>query len=256
MKQIKHQWKILLPLLLAAMLAGALFSGCGTPDDGERSESHMQESVLETPSVQEDVLPEAQPEPDAPSSAEEHKADAPKTEEAEKESTAKPSAQKPQKEPDGQKKPVVQQPQKSESEKTEYTCTISISCATILKNMDLLDAGKQDLVPADGWILAPTKVSFSEGESVFDVLRRTCKGQKIHMEFEDTPLYDSAYIEGIGNLYEFDCGALSGWEYAVNDWFPNYGCSRYGLKDGDVIQWLYTCDLGADIGAPVGDKAA
>ena len=25
MKQIKHQWKILLPLLLAAMLAGALF---------------------------------------------------------------------------------------------------------------------------------------------------------------------------------------------------------------------------------------
>ena len=220
MKQIKHQWKILLPLLLAAMLAGALFSGCGTPDDGERSESHMQESVLETPSVQEDVLPEAQPEPD------------------------------------GQKKPVVQQPQKSESEKTEYTCTISISCATILKNMDLLDTGKQDLVPADGWILAPTKVSFSEGESVFDVLRRTCKGQKIHMEFEDTPLYDSAYIEGIGNLYEFDCGALSGWEYAVNDWFPNYGCSRYGLKDGDVIQWLYTCDLGADIGAPVGDKAA
>lgn len=256
MKQIKHQWKILLPLLLAAMLAGALFSGCGAPNDEKRSESDMQGSVLETPSRQEDLLPEALPEQDAPGgSAEEPKAESP----------AKPAVQKPQKEPDGQKKPVVQQPQKPtkpnqpqkpETEKTEYTCTISISCATILNNMDLLDEGKKDLVPADGWILAPTSVSFSEGESVFDVLRRTCKEQKIHMEFEDTPLYDSAYIEGIGNLYEFDCGALSGWEYAVNNWFPNYGCSRYGLKDGDVIQWLYTCDLGADIGAPVGDKAA
>jgi hypothetical protein len=36
--------------------------------------------------------------------------------------------------------------------------------------------------------------------------------------------------------------------YKVNGWFPNYGCSRYGLKDGDVICWVYTCDLGKDIG--------
>ena len=34
----------------------------------------------------------------------------------------------------------------------------------------------------------------------------------------------------------------------VNGWFPNYGCSRYGLKDGDVICWVYTCDLGNDVG--------
>ena len=43
-------------------------------------------------------------------------------------------------------------------------------------------------------------------------------------------------------------GELSGWMYRVDGWFPNYGCSRYQLQDGDVVEWLYTCDLGADIG--------
>ena len=84
------------------------------------------------------------------------------------------------------------------------------------------------------WILKPVTVTFTEGESVFDVLRRVCRDNGIHMEFKSTPAYNSAYIEGIGNLYEFDAGELSGWMYSVNGWFPNYGCSRYQLQSGDV----------------------
>jgi hypothetical protein len=131
---------------------------------------------------------------------------------------------------------------------TTYTCTISISCGEVLSNLDKLDSDKHELIPADDWILPQTTATFYEGESVFDVLIRTCKEHKIHMEYMDTPLYNSAYIEGIGNLYEFDCGNESGWMYCVNDWFPNYGCSQYQLGDGDVIQWIYTCDLGRDVG--------
>lgn len=148
--------------------------------------------------------------------------------------------------PEGKPNPV--EPQDTTVTDTEWTCTISISCATILDNMGELDEEKTDLVPADGWILEPMTVTFREGESVFDVLLRVCQEQKIHMEFVDTPMYNSAYIEGIHNLYEFDCGPLSGWMYKVNEWFPNYGCSRYALKDGDVVCWVYTCDLGADVG--------
>jgi hypothetical protein len=70
----------------------------------------------------------------------------------------------------------------------------------------------------------------------------------IHMEYVDTPIYDSAYIEGINNLYEFDAGAHSGWMYRVNGDFPNYGCSGYSVADGDIIEWVYTCDLGNDVG--------
>lgn len=130
----------------------------------------------------------------------------------------------------------------------EHSCTISISCATILDNMELLTEGKEELVPSDGWLLQERQVSFCEGESVFDVLLRVCREEKLHMEYSDTPMYNSAYIEGIGNLYEFDAGALSGWMYSVDDWFPNYGCSQYTLTDGCTIRWVYTCDLGADVG--------
>ena len=69
------------------------------------------------------------------------------------------------------------------------------------------------------------------------------------MEFSNTPIYQSAYIEGIGNLYEFDCGPQSGWMFSVNDVYPGLGCSSYTLSDGDVIVFSYTCDLGADLGA-------
>ena len=138
------------------------------------------------------------------------------------------------------------------SENAAPTCTVSISCAAILENLDRLNAEKADLIPADGVLLAPTAVEFTEGESIFDVLKRVCRENKIHMEFSETPVYQSAYIEGIGNLYEFDCGEGSGWMYRVNGEFPNYGCSRYPLQDGDTVEWVYTCDFGADVGGGLG----
>jgi hypothetical protein len=117
-----------------------------------------------------------------------------------------------------------------------------------LNNLSELDPDKLELVPSNGVILAPTTVTFYEGESVFDVLQRVCKDNHIHIEFSWTPIYNSAYTEGIHNLYEFDCGALSGWMYRVDGWYPNYGCSRYQLADGEVVEWRYTCDLGEDVG--------
>ena len=148
--------------------------------------------------------------------------------------------------PEGKPAPV--EPEDVEIGDEEWTCTLSVSCATILDNMDLCDPEKWELVPEDGWILKPMTVTFAENESVFNVLQRTLKEQGIHMEFEYTPAYHTAYIEGINNLYEFDVGEHSGWMYSVNGWFPIYGCSRYRLQDGDVVEWKYTCDLGNDIG--------
>ena len=131
---------------------------------------------------------------------------------------------------------------------SELYCTLFVSCATVLDNMELLDSEKYELIPSDGIILSEREVRFYEGESVFDVLVRELKNNKIHLEFESTPIYDSAYIEGIGNLYEFDCGELSGWMYKVNGEFPGVGCSRCILNDNDSVEWIYTCDLGADLG--------
>lgn len=149
--------------------------------------------------------------------------------------------------PAGKPQPVEPEDQEVDQEKV-LTCTFSIECSTILNNLSQLDSEKLEMVPSGGVILAPTTVTFYEGESVFDVLQRVCRDNGIHMESSWTPIYNSAYVEGIHNLYEFDCGNLSGWMYRVNGWYPNYGCSRYQLQDGDVVEWRYTCDLGVDVG--------
>ena len=134
----------------------------------------------------------------------------------------------------------------------QLACTIEIRCDTILNNMDDLEEGKDKYVPANGCLLARSKIAFEEGETVFDVLKRACAQAGIQLEYSWTPMYDSYYVEGINHLYEFDCGNQSGWMYKVNGWFPNYGCSSYTLKDGDAIVWCYTCKgLGADVGGSV-----
>lgn len=137
---------------------------------------------------------------------------------------------------------------KTEQDKYVY---ITIRCDTILDNMADLTPGKAEFVPANGVILPTVKVSFSEGETVFDVLKRICEKMDIQMEYSWAPIYNSYYIEGINNLYEFDCGSQSGWVYKVNGWFPNYGVSAYQLSQDDQIVFAYTCKgLGTDVGAP------
>ena len=141
-------------------------------------------------------------------------------------------------------------PEDPASPEGTLSCTISIRCDTILGNMTSLTPGKEIYVTANGVILGPTHVRFSEGENVFDVLKRVCSYASIPLQYSWTVSFGGYYIEGINNLCEFDCGPKSGWMYKVNGWFPNYGCYHYTLKDGDDIVWAYTCeDLGADIGA-------
>ena len=128
------------------------------------------------------------------------------------------------------------------------TCTLEIRCDTLLQHLDKLSDGKAALVPADGTLLAKTTVTFEPGESVFDVFSRCLREEKLHFEYVDAKAFGSVYIEGIGNLYEFDCGEQSGWIYFVNGISPGLGCSGYTVENGDEIVFAYTCDMGADLG--------
>ena len=129
------------------------------------------------------------------------------------------------------------------------TVTLEIRCDTLSSDMSKLEnPAIKDYIPTDGTILAKTTYKGTTDNTVFDVLNTLCRNNDIQLEFSYTPIYESYYIEGINYLYEFDGGNLSGWMYKVNDWFPNYGCSSYYLSDGDVIEWVYTCDLGKDVG--------
>ena len=144
----------------------------------------------------------------------------------------------------------------SSSEIQSRTVTLEIRCDTVLKNYEELDnrLKSDEYVPPDGVFLPVTEYELIEGDTVFSVLKRAVREKKIQMEYQgaDGNGYKTVYVQGIHHLYEFSCGPLSGWMYRVNGEFPNKGCSDYELKDGDVIEWVYTCDLGQDIGGIAG----
>lgn len=121
--------------------------------------------------------------------------------------------------------------------------TMEITCRDLSERMDrLTDEAVREYIPEDGEILAPVRVAFAEGETVYDVLYRTCREKKIPMESSEDPVYRSRYVEGIGRLYEKDAGKRSGWTYEVDGAQPNYGCSKYRLKNGEAIRWVYVTD--------------
>lgn len=234
----KHKNKIIFGALLAALLAFAFWWGGNTP--GARG---WKPAPLETETAAETPVP-------SPSDAPSLQTATPAVPKAERE-TAAPTAPTvlpvPTAVPEKAPSAAPMEDTTAPSDET-LTCTLSVRCDTLLQNAAWLSEEKAALVPPDGVILPETEVVFFAGESVFNVLVRELKRHKIHLEFVNTPLYGSAYIEGIHNLYEFDCGEMSGWMYRVNGVFPNYGCSRYTVNCGDRIEWVYTCDLGADVG--------
>ena len=133
-------------------------------------------------------------------------------------------------------------PPVTETEKKRNTVTISITCAEILENMDSLKKGKEYFVPSDGIILPSAQVEINDGDTAFDVLKTVCNKSGIQFEFSYSGGFGSYYIEGINQIYEKDCGVLSGWIYTVNGEYPSVGCSDYTLSNGDSVQFIYTCN--------------
>lgn len=139
------------------------------------------------------------------------------------------------------------------------TCFLTIDCRNLLKNADNLKKSKRQFVPKSGYILKNVPVELKKGETAFDILKRGCKEnvctdsckycQKggIQLEFSFTPAYQSYYVEGIHQLYEKDCGTLSGWMYNVNGKYPDVSSSVYEVKSGDVITFAYTASMGDDL---------
>ncbi|MBQ1236038.1 MAG: DUF4430 domain-containing protein, partial [Oscillospiraceae bacterium] len=116
--------------------------------------------------------------------------------------------------------------------------TITIRCDTV--------AGRAEHIPADGVILGESTVMLSEGSTAFDQLVIAVREHKLHMDKEEGAM-GTVYIKGLGNLYEFDYGDLSGWMFCVNGGSAQTGSGDYKLREGDRVEWLYTTELGKDL---------
>jgi len=137
-----------------------------------------------------------------------------------------------------------------ENRPDENICYVSITCKTALESGELSDS-MLSILPEDGVILDSFEFEYEDGMTVFDVFAKVVKENKIHMEYTGTKTVP--YVEGVANLYEFDCGPLSGWMYQVNGWFPSFSMGQYEVERGDSIEIIYTCDLGEDVGDTYGD---
>lgn len=115
------------------------------------------------------------------------------------------------------------------------TVTMSIVCT------DVVGKTTAEHIPQDGILLAAAAFPIEEGETAFSVLTRATQANEIHLESEGAP--GMRYVTGIGQVYSGDFGEMSGWLYWVNGEMPSVGCEQLTLKDGDVIEWVYICDM-------------
>ena len=139
-----------------------------------------------------------------------------------------------------------------EDEDNESTNPDPLPQPTPVKGRVTLSIDKKTI--GKGYVLNPTKVEFTEGESVWDVLKKKMDSENISYDYDSSSSYDSIYIKSIAGDGELDHGSGSGWKYSVNGYYPDYGISNYTLSDEDMIEIRYTTNLGEDLGSKVEDK--
>ena len=127
------------------------------------------------------------------------------------------------------------------------SCKLTVKCDTVLGNIDKLNKDKAELIPENGILLENEEVLFEDGASVFDILTVACRKNKIIVNTKKNTGSGTVYIEGINNLIYGDCGELSGWMFFVNGKSAEEAADKLIVKDGDIIEWLYTCDMGNDL---------
>lgn len=118
--------------------------------------------------------------------------------------------------------------------------SILISCKTAVNKGILEQEGFEKFIKPDGIIYNNLSVKFNEGDSALDVLKDTLKKENIPLNLRRN------YIVGIAGLNEKNklCGPSSGWLYRVNLETPIQSSNQYKLKNGDKIEFLFTCEIG------------
>jgi cytoskeletal protein RodZ len=87
-------------------------------------------------------------------------------------------------------------------------------------------------------IVDASKVSFNDGETIFDILLQEANKHNIVVDSRGSGA--TAYVEGIDNYYEFDYGAKSGWVFKLNGVSLTKSIGMIKVKNGDRIECYYT----------------
>ncbi len=139
--------------------------------------------------------------------------------------------------------PPVNIPQNAEVEQPKNPDTINVTLSVDCKNAinyGILNVGTfSEILSPDGIILPETSIETERGTSVVKALKSVLKANNITYK-----ITSSGYVKTINGLSEFDCGNTSGWLYLVNGELPSVSAKSYILKDGDKVEFRYTCVKG------------
>lgn len=127
------------------------------------------------------------------------------------------------------------------------TVTVSADCSSVLDRMGEIcsEVNPPEVIPADGVVMAAAQIELPEGATAFDALVEAARREQIRVDYTGSAY--GVYITGIGFIYEFGFGSQSGWLYRVNGEFPQVSAGEYELSAGDLVEFVYTCELGSDI---------
>jgi hypothetical protein len=87
------------------------------------------------------------------------------------------------------------------------------------------------------------KLEIAPGETAFTLLQKTGLTLRVNPNTQY-----GVYVEAIEGYGEFDDGPYSGWVCLVNGAGITKSSALISLNDGDSVEWLYTRDLGRDVG--------
>ena len=122
------------------------------------------------------------------------------------------------------------------------SCTIEIRCDNATARKDTVNPSIASRIPDDGTILEVTTYTGNEGFTVYDVLAAVTAAHNPVIPIVANA--DRSYVSSINNLSEKNVGPTSGWTYRVNGVLPMMAANQYKVKDGDVIKWIYVCQMG------------
>ena len=130
-------------------------------------------------------------------------------------------------------------PQTSSKPSNTISVTISVDCSRAVAQGNQI----AQAVSQNGMILGKTSLTLSKEASAYDALKET--GLVINAN-------KSAMGMFVTSIQSLAAGAAgdkngSGWLYFVNGEYIPYSCDKCILQDGDVLEWIYTCNNGEDI---------
>lgn len=116
--------------------------------------------------------------------------------------------------------------------------------ATNAYNNESLDSDIKEKIN-NGIILSAENLEISRDCTAGDATKLACQIHSIALDSEVSSY--GLFVKGISGVENSMFGDMSYWLFRVNGETPEVGADYVTLNDGDIVEWVYTCNGGDDL---------